>query len=83
MPSAHPLCGDLASGVWTGGGVLQAEELTDVELAREIGSRRLDILINLNGFHEGERTSLFSLRAAPVQATAGVAWAASCGCHAW
>lgn len=48
---------------------LEAPDISTDRLAARIAQDGVDVLVNLNGYTTGHRTSLFALRPAPVQAS--------------
>lgn len=47
--------------------IVDIKPLTDAEAAREVASRQIDILVNLNGYFGQGRQGIFSHRASPLQ----------------
>jgi predicted O-linked N-acetylglucosamine transferase (SPINDLY family) len=47
--------------------IIDVSQMTDIEAARCIAGKRIDILVNLNGYFGLERARIFSHRPAPIQ----------------
>jgi protein O-GlcNAc transferase len=61
---------------------VDAETMTDVDLAKFIRQQEIDILVDLNGFTRGERSHIFAHRPAPIQVNY-LGYAATLGASAW
>ena len=46
---------------------LDARGMRDIDVARRLREREIDIAVDLNGFTDGARTGVFALRPAPIQ----------------
>ena len=45
---------------------MELQEISDVDAALEIQRHHIHVLINLNGYTDGERNAIFALQPAPL-----------------